>query len=388
MSAEGRLLLAMAGGDGMDPVVRELAAQPLDWPALITFAVQERAESVVSARLAKAGAAVPEAIQRDLRGLAMRSDLRMAVLSRRLDQTIAALAQANVPVILLKGAALGRTVYGGTPNRPMLDIDLLVPEQQAQQARAACLTSDWVPGEMERKVVFYQGHNHLPPLHDARGRDFNLEIHTGLFTPGHPFAWPTESVWRSSEQLPGSTARIQPIEDLLLHVTLHFFWSHAGYFGPWRALRDVRVVSESPRLDWDKFVRRARETRAASAAHWTLRLARALSGAPIPASVEEDLRPSMPTTMLPMLDRHFYGRWFSPEAACPSQRLERWLWKAAVRPVASGHGTSVPWTRDPLFLDPATIQPPEPVAKKMMRHLASPGRYLRYLSTIMLGANR
>jgi hypothetical protein len=96
----------------------------------------------------------------------------------------------------------------------------------------------------------------------------------------------------------------------------------------------------------------------------------------------------MPDSMMPVLDRHFYGRWFSPEAACPSQRLERWLWKAAVRPVASGHGSSVPWTRDPLFLDPATIRPPEPIGKKMIRHLGSPGRYVRYLSSIMLGANR
>jgi hypothetical protein len=388
LSAEGRLLLAMAGGDAMDPAVRELASQPLDWEALIGFAIQERAETVVSSRLAKVGAAIPEAVRNDLRGLAMRSDLRMAVMSRRLDQTIAVLTEARVPVILLKGAALGRTVYGGSTHRPMLDIDLLVPENLADQARDASLACDWVSGEMERKVAFYQGHNHLPPLHDGKGRDFNLEIHTGLFTPGHPFAWPVESVWNSSRPLAGSSALVQPIEDLLLHVTLHFFWSHAGYFGPWRAIRDVRVVAEDPGLDWHKFVRRARETRAASAAHWTLRLARVLAGAAVPEEVERELRPAMPSSMLPMLDRHFYSRWFSPDAACPSQRLERLLWKAAVRPGASGHGTAVPWTRDPLFLDPATIMPPEPVARKVIRHLGSPGRYVRYLHSIMLGANR
>ena len=356
LSAEGRLLLAMAGGDAMDATVRELASVPLDWGALIALAVQERAEAVVSARLARVAAPVPDAARDTLRALAMRSDLRMAVLSRRLDQTVAAMAEAKVPVLLLKGAALGRVVYGGTTNRPMLDIDLLVPGAQAREAREVALATDWVPGDMERKVEFYEGHNHLAPLHDGRGRDFNLEIHTGLFTPGHPFAWPLSAVWESSQPLAGSAARVQPLEDLLLHVTLHFFWSHAGYFGPWRAMRDVRATAEDPRLDWHAFTRRARETRAASAAHWTLRLARLLAGAAIPAEVERDLRPAVPSSVLPMLDRHFYGRWFAPEAACPSQRLERWLWRAAVRPVASGHGGSVPWTRDPLFLDRATDQ--------------------------------
>ena len=44
LSLEGRLLLAMAGGDAMDSTVRELASHPLDWEALINFAIQERAE--------------------------------------------------------------------------------------------------------------------------------------------------------------------------------------------------------------------------------------------------------------------------------------------------------------------------------------------------------
>src|SRR5262249_18771145 len=100
LSTEGQLLLAIASDDNMDPVVRQLAAQPIDWTALLTFAVQERAEAVVSRWLTRVGASLPAAAQTDLSRLAMRSDLRMAVLSRRMDQTITALNQASVPVIL------------------------------------------------------------------------------------------------------------------------------------------------------------------------------------------------------------------------------------------------------------------------------------------------
>lgn len=385
LSAEGRLLLAAAGGRAMDDTIRALAAGPVDWDAIIAYAVRERAESVLWTRLKDAGVAVPPATASMLQALAIRSDLRMALLERRLEETIAALAGAKVPVLLLKGAALGRTVYGGFPQRPMLDLDLLVPREHAEAARDAALASGWVRGEMERKVAFYEGHNHLPPLHDARGRDFNLEIHTSLFVPGHPFQWTDDQVWERSAAIPGSPARVQSLEDLLLHVALHFFWSHAGYFGPWRAIRDVRALAEQPALDWDRFVARARETRGATAAHWTLRLARLLAGAAVPERVEVALRPPLPVATLGMFDRHFAIRWFASGLPCPSRRLERWLWRAAVRPGSSGHGDAVPWTRDPLFLDPDPNKVPEPVTRKVIRHLGSPGRYLRYLQNIILG---
>lgn len=388
MSAEGRLLLAAAGGPVMNDTLRTLGAGPIDWDALVAYAVRERGESVLWTRLQEAGVTLPPAARGTLQALAIRSDLRMALLARRLDETVSAMAEADLPVMLLKGAALGRTVYHRFTDRPMLDLDVLVPAERAERAREAALATGWVRGEMERKVAFYEGHNHLPPLHDAKGRDFNLEIHTSLFVPGHPFRWTDAQVWDRSLPLAGCPARVQPLEDLLLHVALHFFWSHAGYFGPWRALRDVRAMAEQPALDWDRFVARARETRGATAAHWALRLARQLSGAAVPERVEVALRPPIPAATLAMFDRHFAIRWFSSAMPCPSRRLERWLWLAAVRPGSSGHGNAVPWTRDPLFLDPDPTKMPEPVTRKVIRHLGSPGRYIRYLQNIILGTHQ
>lgn len=370
----------------MDAAIRALTAGPVDWNVFLAIVLQERAEAIVSARLARVGAEIPADVRDTLRMHAMRSDLRMAMLSQRLDQTLAALAAAGVPVLLLKGAALGRTLYGSLPRRPMLDLDLLVPAEHCARAREVALAADWVPGELERQVAFYEGHYHVAPLHDAMGRNFNLEIHTGLFFPGHPFDWPVEAVWERSQPLPGSAARIPAIEDLLLHVTLHFSWSHAAHFGPWRSFRDVRVIAETPGLDWEGFLRRARETHGATAAYWTLRLARVYTGARVPAEVERALRPALPASVLPILDRHFAESWFSSETACPSQELSRWLWRAAMQPQRSGHGKALPWDRDGLFLYPGESPAPERSGRKWRRHLGSLGRYVRYLHRIVLGA--
>ena len=45
-----------------------------------------------------------------------------------------------------------------------------------------------------------------------------------------------------------------------------------------------------------------------------------------------------------------------------------------------GLAPSRPWA--------GAIKPPEPALRKVIRHLGSPGRYVRYLHSIMHGANR
>lgn len=388
LAPEPRLLLAVAGGDGSDELIRQLAAGPLTWDQLLVLTAQERAEAVVSARLHRLGITPPDHVREVLQGLAIRSDLRMAMLDRRLDQTITALDAAGIPVMLLKGSALGRTVYGSLPRRPMLDLDLLVPANQAAGAREVALANGWALGEMEEKSAFYEGHYHLPPLHDALGRNFNLEIHTALFPERHPFVWPVEQLWTESRVLPGQKARIPALEDLLLHVGLHFMWSHAGQFGPWRSFRDVRVMAEDPTLDWDRFTRKARATRAATSVYWTLRLARLLTGAAIPPAVEQALAPSLPESARAMLDRHFTGQWFSPEGNCPSRRLERWLWQLAIQPRPSGHGATRPWDRQVLFRPSGAFTAPRGAGYKLLHHLGSPGRYLNYFRRIAWGTGR
>jgi hypothetical protein len=49
-------------------------------------------------------------------------------LRRELDRVAARLERADIPVIVLKGMALLDEVYGELGLRPMVDIDLLVPE--------------------------------------------------------------------------------------------------------------------------------------------------------------------------------------------------------------------------------------------------------------------
>jgi hypothetical protein len=317
--------------------------------------------------------------------MAMRSDIRMLALSRRLDETLTAFDDAGIPVLLLKGAALGRTVYGSIPRRPMLDIDLLVPAERVSEARQISLSLGWVASELEKFETFYRGHFHLPPLLDGSGMGFNLELHTGLLLDSHQFALPLEEFWSRSRELPGFRARVPATEDLLLHVALHFSWSHTARVGAWRTFRDLRTLAEAGTVDWTGFVRLAKSSGGAAAAHWTLRLARSCGITEVPGTVEPELRPSLPGPVLSLLERHLASQWYALDAPCPSNRLDQGMWKLAMLEPDRRASAVLPWDRDPTFQQPHVTPVRETLSDKLLRHLTRLGGYARYVHRVVLG---
>ncbi|HWA16527.1 MAG TPA: nucleotidyltransferase family protein, partial [Gemmatimonadales bacterium] len=190
LAPEAALLLATAGGPVMDGPIQRLAARVVNWTRFLQLAAQERAEAIVVQRFKELGVALPAAVDKELKVTALRADLRMARLTQRLEETLRAYQAARLPVVLLKGAALGKTVYGFVPRRPMLDLDLLIPADRRQEALSIALATGWATTPLSQYQDFYNEHHHLPPLVDARSNQFNLELHTGLMPAGHPFAWP------------------------------------------------------------------------------------------------------------------------------------------------------------------------------------------------------
>lgn len=382
LPADAALLLATAGGPRMDDTIRALAAQVVDWTRFLQLAAQERSESIVAARIKALGISLPAAVDKELKVTALRADLRMARLTQRLEETLLAFKTAGIPLVLLKGAALGRTVYGFVPRRPMLDLDLLIPPERKQEALAVALATGWATTALAQYQDFYREHHHLPPLVDKRTTQFNLELHTALLPSGHPFDWPIEEVWAGATPLPDGAAMVPAVNDLLLHNVLHFSWSHMGRFGPWRAFRDIEALAGG--VDWGRFVSDSRRRRAGSAAFWAVYLATLHAGVAVPKAVTEGLAPLLPFGGRRPLARHFAQLWFPTDLACPSQRLELTLWRLAMRPGRSGHGAARPWSRDQLLID-RLLEPAETLPRKLMRHVAIGSRYGRYLGRIALG---
>jgi putative nucleotidyltransferase-like protein len=383
---EAQLLLATAGGPEQDPRIIALAAGPVDWILLLQLSALERAEAVLAGRLSRLGVELPAEPARQLQAMGLRSDLRMTTISHRLDRTLTALEAAGVQAMLLKGAALGRTLYGSLARRPMLDLDLLIRPEDAATARRTAIEMGWADSEVNRANDQYAGHFHLPPLTDGLGFGFNLELHTGLFVEGHPFDWPLNELWSRSRRLEGGLGRVPAPEDLLLHIALHFAWSHMARVGPWRAFRDIHTLATSGTVDWRAFVRLAAASNGGPAVYWTFRLARQFGVSGVPADVEAELSPRLNQRVARALDRHLAGQWYLLDAPCPSVRLERALWKLAMGPLGRVQGHAMPWARELVFPDLWSSDPVVSRPGRLLRHLSNVGSYARYFRRVVLGS--
>lgn len=380
LSNEAQLLLLTAGGEKNDAAIRALLEKPLDWAKLSWLAEQERATPVLWRRLS-AIAPLPEEAQ-TLHRMAMVSEFRMSHLETRLLSALDTLATANTEVVLLKGAALALTVYGSFVARPMSDVDLLVSSDDALRARDALLAAGWTSGPGEESP-FYEGHHHLPPLVDGLGTGTSLELHTSLFFEGHPFAFTGDDIRARAERVTvrGRTVLVPSVHDQLLHLCLHFAWSHMMATGAWRAFRDLDALLKPERVEWKGFTKLAKESRGGSACYWTFRLARTLAGITVPAWVEHALVPPDPEFALRRLEQHFTYDLLPTENISPSLWLTYTMWRAGLRPRWSGHGQVRPWDRADQLLQ--TERPAR--MKRLMLHIRNAKSWSRYVRLVLLG---
>lgn len=348
ISPESALILSSAGLAQDDPRWRGQLDAPLDWARVIRLARRESATRVLWNRLRALGCpGVPDEAQQNLRRLAMVSEFKLAHLGQHIHRTLAVLSEGRVDVMLLKGAAMANSVYTSPEERPMADIDLLVPRERAGEAHALAQHAGWVIGaKTSGRLTLYDTHQHLPPLDDAQGTGVGLDLHTDLFPAGHPFLLDAAEMRRRGRivDLAGRPVAVPDAHDLLLHACIHFAWSHMFADGAWRTFRDVAAVLAATSLDEKLFVERARASRGATCCYWTLRLARDVGCVPVPPSLLGALRPRLPAAMLGALERHFALGMLPFDAIGPSVLLRRYAWRLGVLPGRSGHGDARPWT--------------------------------------------
>jgi len=379
LSPEAQLLLLTAGGEKNDPAIRALLAGPLDWAKLTWLAEQERATPVLWKRLS-AIAPLPDDAQ-PLHRMSMVSEFRMSHLESRMLSALDTLSEAEIEPVLLKGAALALTVYGSFVARPMSDVDLLVPREDVIRARDALTASGWTEG-VDNSPEFYEGHHHLQPLVDSQGTGTSLELHTSLFFEGHPFALTSDDIRRRAEKVVvhGRTVLVPSVHDQLLHLCLHFAWSHMMATGAWRAFRDLDALLRTERVDWKEFVTLARDARGGSACYWTFRLARSVAGISVPHWVEQALAPPEPEFALRRLEQHFTYDLLPTENISPSLWLTYTMWRAGLRPRWSGHGRVRPWDRADELL--AAERPGR--VKRLVMHIKNARSWSRYARLVLL----
>jgi hypothetical protein len=209
-----------------------------------------------------------------------REELRSREYRRVCHSVLGALAEAGVPLIVFRGAALGETAYGSPVLRHSHDLNLLVPEAEQANAAAVLAACGCVP---ERGG---SAPDALTLLHESQ---LPIMLHTRLFRVSYyHVAW-TELWDRSVSGVVADRAvRLLSPEDTLLHTCsqatqrprrLPLAWACDAYV----------ILRHYPELDWTVFLDVAERSRTRLPAYIALRyLAEALSCA-IPRPALEQL---------------------------------------------------------------------------------------------------
>jgi hypothetical protein len=228
---------------------------------------------------------------------------RNAYVAASLRDALAALTDAGVEAMLLKGAALTATVYPDPAVREMLDVDVLVRAEQLDSANAALASLGYRSppgsGEEQHSAGWMRANHHHDPALVADDGMLAIELHHHIAMKDERRFFDAADLWARSRAHPGAPAHRLPAgEDLLLHVGFHFTrnrlgGSHirSGSGGALSQLADLAWIVAREPLDWDALAAAARAYRLDARLFLALFAAHEV-GLTIPADGLDALRPA------------------------------------------------------------------------------------------------
>ncbi len=282
-SAECPRLARILCGQGTEADWAEVSADR--GQALFDLACRHGVAALLHARLSDTGQIdrLGPAVADLFRKHHINQAIRSAHLSAQLDDILSALDRASIPVRLLKGAALAHTAYADPSERPMCDIDLLIPEERLDEAGAALEQIDFrpkaasAPGKwegMEESLYIHRVYTGPSPL------DLPCELHWHIVA-GRRSRYAPDMAWFWREGSTGSRSPAGPSDAawhglsptaMLLHLCAHVMLQNPGRRRRLIWYCDIDRVARR-NVDWDLFARQANRF------HWSAAVAAALRGA-------------------------------------------------------------------------------------------------------------
>ena len=230
---------------------------PHDWANIDVIAEEHAAAPLLHQWLTREKNTVdaPTPARRAITALALRHKLAYRARLKALNLMLEALETQNIPVILLKGAALAETVYADPALRPMRDVDILVSKQQAQAA-AQCLTRIGFVQDETHLSRYMQDHHHLPNTAiTIDGMKISVEVHHDAIAADVDDSIATDNLSAGPLSLTlssGRAARCLNHTDMLRHLCRHSFEPAAEI----RLIHLFDIIAWASHyasdIDWDK----------------------------------------------------------------------------------------------------------------------------------------
>ncbi len=212
-------------------------------------------------------------------------------LNTELERILHVLNRANIPVILLKGAALNLTLYPRLDLRPMSDLDLLVRPQDADRAVRALTEQGCRRGMDLVRDGFFPQYHYECELISGSVVPVRIDLHARPLRPLRYFrTMPTDAFWEDARvvRVGQSEGLIPSLETMFIHLA-----AHAAFHGCSRALwlYDIKRFADDAghTMDWSLVLRRSCEWRLSLPVQRAIECATDLYGPCCPQSVLDRL---------------------------------------------------------------------------------------------------
>jgi len=298
-SPEFRLVTACAmwpPSDRRTDAVRTAAAGPIDWPRVLRVARRHQVIGLVHEGMTRVQPDVPSEIAGEIGARAstlVRENLAIARESLRLQRLF---DDADLPVLVVKGAPLAMLAFSNLSLRSAQDIDLLVAYETLPAAtelilRAGYCRYDPPPDISDTQLRLVMPlRKDLAFVHQTTG--LQIELHWRLFLNPHAMAEP--SIIASSRFVPlagGAGLRTLGEKDLFAYLCMHgalHWWNRLKWLADVNAL-----LASTPENGVERLVRAAEARGAGRAAAQALLLCRKLLQTPLPISLTATLDKSV-----------------------------------------------------------------------------------------------
>lgn len=234
LSNENRLLLYCVQTEIPEVVldeIRNLVGLSLDWEEILKSARWHGVAPLLYNNLKRIQKrrSIPQRVMDELRTAYNATLARNMYIYAELNSILGAFHEKKVEVILLKGAALAKTVYGDIGLRPMGDIDILVKKDDLPHAEKIITGLGYLfYSNGPEAEWFRENYYHLSYIHPEK--NIPVEIHWHIITKSHPVRTRNidtdiiERWWERANtvEISGNKVLILCPDDLIFHLCLHF----------------------------------------------------------------------------------------------------------------------------------------------------------------------
>ncbi len=273
----------------------ELTAQPLathvaNWPAVFDLAVRHGVATYLYplARRLPVTVGPPPDLTGAWRQQALQAVARHARIAQQAGELLGTLSGAGLRCVPIKGLWLAERIYAEGHQRPMCDIDLLLPREEIEPAIAALERRGYEAKQGRVMSRFACDLTVRHPQHPCP-----VELHWQFGTALQPLlpCPPMAPVWAGvvAATLYGQPVQVLPPEEHLVLLAYHTL--HHSFALPLRAYLDVALLvrATGPALCGARYLETARRWGIERAAILVVRTMEDLLGVPLPETLAQAL---------------------------------------------------------------------------------------------------